>query len=118
MYATVCATSELVLTLRSPTNFSLLLPRQFLPLLIKIGSPAFRRFVLELLPFEATKTMLRITNIMDATSRRIFKGKKDALAKGDEAVKNQIGQGKDIMSILRELVVSTMFAIGGADVLW
>ena len=79
-----------------------MLPRQFLPTFVKIGTPAFRRFVFELLPFDSTRTLTRIVDIMDATSRQVFQGKKDALAKGDEAVKNQIGRGKDIMSVLSE----------------
>lgn len=46
--------------------------------------------------------MLRIADTMDAMSRKIWQGKKEALAAGDEAVKSQVGKGKDIMSILRE----------------
>ena len=84
----------------SPTNFSLLLPRQFLPWLIKIGTPSFRRTVLELIPFQSIQTMIRLTDTMNARTRQIFQGKKEALAKGDEAVQNQIGKGKDILSIL------------------
>ena len=80
-----------------------MLPRLLLPYFVMIGSPAFRRFVFELLPFNATKTLARIVDIMDSTSKQIFQKKKDALAQGDEAVKNQIGKGKDIMSVLSEL---------------
>lgn len=67
---------------------------------MKIGSPAFRGFLFDLLPFETTKTMAHITRIMDETSRRILQDKKDALAQGDEAIKKQVGMGKDIMSVL------------------
>ena len=37
---------------------------------------------------------------MEAQSKNIFHGKRTALEKGDEAVVHQIGEGKDIMSIL------------------
>lgn len=43
---------------------------------------------------------------MDSRSRGIYRGKKEALLGGDEELKRQIGQGKDIMSVLR-----TSFAI-------
>ena len=89
-----------------------MIPRQLLPYVVKIGSPAFRRFVLELLPFDAPKTLIKISDIMDTTSRQIFQNKKDALAKGDEAVKNQIGRGKDIMSVLSESSAASMLRKG------
>lgn len=38
---------------------------------------------------------------MDRTSTEVLANKRAALAQGDEAVMKQIGQGKDIMSILR-----------------
>lgn len=37
---------------------------------------------------------------MDRTCVDIFEGKKRALKEGDEAVSKQVGEGKDIMSIL------------------
>ena len=40
--------------------------------------------------------------MMRTRSREIYEQKKLALAQGDEAVKLQIGEGKDIMSILSE----------------
>lgn len=39
---------------------------------------------------------------MDAQSTDIYAKKKEALARGDEEVVKQVGQGKDIMSVLRE----------------
>ena len=87
----------------SQANFTLLLPRQMLPFLVKFGTPGLRRAVLELLPFQATKTIVSVSDVMDKMSRQIFQGKKEALAKGDEAVKDQVGKGKDIMSVLSEL---------------
>ena len=37
---------------------------------------------------------------MDRTSTEVFEQKKKALQAGDEAVTKQVGEGKDIMSIL------------------
>lgn len=39
---------------------------------------------------------------MHNTSVDIFESKKEALENGDKALSNQVGQGKDIMSILSE----------------
>jgi hypothetical protein len=38
---------------------------------------------------------------MDEASMKIFKEKKRALSEGDDAVLHRVGEGKDIMSILR-----------------
>ena len=40
---------------------------------------------------------------MHDRSVKIFNEKKALLEKGDDALKHQIGEGRDIMSILREL---------------
>lgn len=69
---------------------------------MKIGSPGFRRKLAEWTPSRNVQQTKRIIDIMDAQSRDIFAKKKEALARGDDAVVKQVGQGKDIMSILRE----------------
>ena len=48
--------------------------------------------------------MIALVDIMDATSRQIYKQKKEALAQGDDAVLQEVGMGKDIMSILCEFL--------------
>lgn len=50
--------------------------------------------------------MVELSDIMDETSREILNSKKMALEKGDDAVVHQVGEGRDIMSILREFVLS------------
>ncbi|KAI0359045.1 cytochrome P450 [Trametes cingulata] len=77
-----------------------MIPRLLLPLAIKIGSPAFRRRVVELLPSANVQRLKDISDTMHARSLLIFNEKKEALARGDDAVKHQIGEGRDIMSIL------------------
>lgn len=73
-----------------------------MPRLTRIGTPAFRKFLVDLMPFEAIAGMKEIVNVLHDTSVLIFETKKKALAAGDEAVENQIGKGKDIISILSE----------------
>ena len=41
---------------------------------------------------------------MDSESRKIYNAKKSALEAGDDTILHQVGEGKDIMSILRKLL--------------
>ncbi|KAI0717433.1 cytochrome P450 [Cerioporus squamosus] len=74
--------------------------RLLLPYVTKIGSASFRKRVVELLPSDTVQELRRISYTMHERSVRIFKEKKEALEKGDEALRHQIGEGRDIMSIL------------------
>ena len=67
---------------------------------LKIGTPRFRRAIVDLIP---SKTVMRLRDILDIfheTSVEILEPKKEALRKGDQALAAQIGHGKDIISIL------------------
>ncbi|EJF63643.1 cytochrome P450 [Dichomitus squalens LYAD-421 SS1] len=65
-----------------------------------VGSAPFRRWVVERIPNDNVQQLKRISDIMHGRSIRIFNEKKEALEKGDETLKHQIGEGRDIMSIL------------------
>lgn len=56
--------------------------------------------MINILPWKALHKLRDITDIMHNTSVEIIEGKKKALEQGDEAVSRQVGQGKDIISIL------------------
>ncbi|KAH9852205.1 cytochrome P450 [Lenzites betulinus] len=75
-------------------------PRVLLPYFVHIGSAAFRRRVMEHLPNANIRRMKEISDSMHARSVLIFNEKKAALARGDDAVKHQVGEGRDVMSIL------------------
>ena len=77
-----------------PRFASLLLFRQQLHILVKIDIPRFRRFIVDHLPFKD------VVDSIQHTSTEILEAKKRALQEGDEAIVRQIGQGKDITSIL------------------
>lgn len=72
-------------------------------MLEKIGTPAFRRFLVDICPWKALHEARDIVDIMHETSLEIYAEKKQALADGDEALSAKVGQGKDIMSILSKL---------------
>ena len=71
------------------------------PYLPDIGSPAFRRWLLKFIPNPQVLKMQQITDILWQKSTEVYQAKKLALEQGDEAVTRQLGEGKDIMSILR-----------------
>lgn len=55
---------------------------------------------MNLLPWKNLHELRDIVDVFYNTSVDIFEAKKKALKEGDEAVSRQIGQGKDIISIL------------------
>ena len=72
----------------------------FLAHAVKIGSPNFRRFMVNLLPWKDLHDLRDIVDTMYKTSVEIFESKKKAMMDGDDAVATQIGHGKDILSTL------------------
>ncbi|KIK57051.1 hypothetical protein GYMLUDRAFT_173469 [Collybiopsis luxurians FD-317 M1] len=70
------------------------------PLVSGVGSPKFRRFVVNLLPWKDLHHMRDMIDYMYHIASGIYESKKLALEKGDEAVAQQIGRGKDLISIL------------------
>ena len=67
---------------------------------LRIGTPKFRRFIMDLLPWKSVHEIRDIVDVLHNTTVDIFEAKKKALEEGDEAVTQQISQGKDLMSIL------------------
>lgn len=76
--------------------------QQFVPYLVKIGSPWFRRKMLELWPSKDIQKVVNIVDIMHDQSVEVYEAKKEALTREDDTVIQQVGKGKDILSILRE----------------
>ncbi|KAI0716897.1 cytochrome P450 [Earliella scabrosa] len=74
--------------------------RRLLPYLPDFGSPALRRKLVEMVPHEGLQRMKAFVDTMHRRSVEIFREKQRALQRGDEAVMKQVGEGKDIMSIL------------------
>ncbi|KAG5634929.1 hypothetical protein H0H81_000305 [Sphagnurus paluster] len=90
-----------------PTAFKFIFIQEFLLVtLVKIGSLELRRAFLDLLPFKSVRKLIAMTDVLDTTSREILDGKQRAFEKGDEAIKQQVGQGKDIISILMKANVA------------
>ena len=105
----VCILGFLRLILnRSPAALKLLFFRPFVPFIMRNFSLYWRNKMVDWLPIKPLKEMRRISEIMDATSRKIFEEKKAALShttvdlSQDEAQAEDMQmRRKDIMSILR-----------------
>lgn len=86
----------------SPTTFKILFPRTYLLApFVKVTTPGMRRLMAKLVPWKAIHELRIATGTLHDISVEIFRSKRKALAEGDEAVQRQVGQGKDILSILR-----------------
>ncbi|KAL0575693.1 hypothetical protein V5O48_006281 [Marasmius crinis-equi] len=75
-----------------PTLFSLALVRQFLPFLSRIGSPSFRRWVVECTPNRSVQKLKHISDVMHDTARSILEDRRRNIREESE--------GRDIISIL------------------
>jgi len=73
---------------------------ELLPFLIKLGPPRFRRFLWTLLPFATTRKLRHYVDTMWTTAVEILGAKRKALEAGEDAILQQVGEGKDIMSLL------------------
>ncbi|KAE9385221.1 cytochrome P450 [Gymnopus androsaceus JB14] len=72
----------------------------FLPLLCKLFSAKTRTLLMNAVPWKAVHEVRDMVMYMHEFSVKIYEEKRRALEEGDEAVMRQLGQGKDILSIL------------------
>jgi hypothetical protein len=63
---------------------------------------------MNILPWRNLHELRDVVDVLNNTAIEIFERKKTALEKGDEAVTQQIGKGKDIMSILSAYYLSPL----------
>ncbi|KAI0685940.1 cytochrome P450 [Cerioporus squamosus] len=68
------------------------------PRLVKMGSPQFRRRIVEMIPYAPLQQIRKVVDVMEANARRIIDEKLDAIHRKDDTVLAQIGGGKDILS--------------------
>ncbi|KAG6843220.1 hypothetical protein H0H93_001830 [Arthromyces matolae] len=79
----------------------LMVEREYvLPVVGRIGTPKFRRWVVDHLPMKNLHLMRDVIDDLHRTATEIFETKQRALKEGDEALANQVDQAKDLISIL------------------
>ena len=86
----------------SPLFAKVFLIRPLVPYLVKLGPRSFRRMIINMMPVSMMQKGKRVIDTLYDESTSIYESKKEALLKGEEAVVQQVGKGKDILSILCE----------------
>lgn len=83
-----------------PTIGPLLVFYPLLPFFSNLGTPAFRRKLLMMIPWPRVQRCREIADLLSETSQGILKAKREALAKGGDGEIEGVAEGKDIMSVL------------------
>ena len=68
---------------------------------VNLGPTWFRRAIVDMIPFKQVQRLKNVVDVMHKRSVEIVTEKKAALQRGDEVLTQQVGEGKDVMSILR-----------------
>ena len=84
---------------RSPALFRVSLIRQLAPFISRLGSPAFRRKLVEITPNATVQKIKMMSDVMYDTAKNILRIKKDTFYAHE-----QTHDPKDIISILRKRV--------------
>ena len=84
----------------SAANSDLLHLRGFCPYVMRLGPAWFRRLLLDLVPYEKLQRVKRSCDVVNRGCLDLFNAKKEALKRGDEALLQLVGEGKDVMSVL------------------
>ena len=72
-----------------------------MPYIEYMGPAWFRKRLLDLLPDPKVQRVKRLTYMVYNRSKEIFEAKKAAIKRGDQEMLHTVGEGKDVMSILR-----------------
>jgi len=70
------------------------------PYLTKIFHPKILKVLGKVAPWKALNRAIELTEVMNANTRKIYETKKRLLESGDGATVKQVGDGKDIISLL------------------
>lgn len=100
-----------------PTEDRMLFSRQYiLPWVANIGTPRFRRWVVDTVPWKNLHEVRDILDILHGHVNRIYAEKRTAFANGDERFfAEQPGHGKDVISTLMKANKSNVKKEGISD---
>ena len=79
---------------------SLAVYRSLFPYVYSMFHPKFLKLVGRMLPWPKLNELMDIAETLNAEARRVYETKKKLLELGDDATVKQVGEGKDILSIL------------------
>ncbi|KIK62396.1 hypothetical protein GYMLUDRAFT_41833 [Collybiopsis luxurians FD-317 M1] len=83
-----------------PTVQPMLSLRDLLPVVVKIGTPKLRRLVVDLIPWKDLHRVRDMVDYMHGLALKIYNDKKHSMEKDEETLYEQVGKGKDLISIL------------------
>jgi hypothetical protein len=86
--------------LSRPATSSLLALASLFPYIYKTFNPKFLKLVGRMLPWPKLNHLLDLAETLNSEARRVYETKKKLLELGDDATVKQVGEGKDILSIL------------------
>ena len=95
-----------------PTFSDVQWARVFVPLVVKLGPARFRRFLLDCLPIKSIQRMKTVSDLMHQRSLEIYNEKKAAMERGDQETLISVGEGKDMLSILRASLLHSCPVMG------
>ena len=84
----------------SPTLISIHFMRILMAFVPDWIPSSVKRLVVRYAPIASLQKFRKVVEIMNHNAQNIYNTKKTALDKGDEAVVQQIGEGKDLLSIM------------------
>ncbi|KAI0791136.1 cytochrome P450 [Abortiporus biennis] len=83
-----------------PTVGGIMLYKNLIPTMNKIGTPSFRRLLVDMIPVQRVKEATENFDTITGECQNIYLRKKASLLAGDNATVHQLEDGKDIMSVL------------------
>ncbi|KAI0648564.1 cytochrome P450 [Trametes meyenii] len=83
-----------------PAIMQMTLIRRLIPYLPDIPIVWLRNLLLDLVPNKGVQKVRDIVNVLHERAVAIYEEKRRALERGDESLKDKVGEGKDLMSIL------------------
>jgi hypothetical protein len=94
--------------LTSPATSSILALASLFPYVYKTFNPKFLKFVGRMLPWPKLNQIMDLAETLNAEARRVYETKKKLLESGDDDTVKQVGEGKDILSILSTYDASSL----------
>ncbi|KAF8910661.1 cytochrome P450 [Gymnopilus junonius] len=89
-----------IIPLQAKSKDDVLMNFVIFPFLARVGTPRFRRWIIEHSESSEVKQYRDIMDTMYSASIEIFNAKKKAVEEGEETDDNQVREGKDVLSML------------------
>ncbi|KAG8721929.1 cytochrome P450-dit2, partial [Ceratobasidium sp. 423] len=72
---------------------------QLLPYVHRLGTPTFRRWILDLAPFEAIQQLRRAVTMQNEQADKILRARQELLSSGVD-MSSEVGGGRDVITLL------------------